>query len=415
MTLGQRIQQLRKEKGMSQEALGDALGISRQAISKWESDLTIPEIDNLIAMSKLFNTPVGVLLGVEEDDPGNPAAEELTDRELEAIEAIVDRYLKKAQQPKPKRRIWPLVVGWVVVLFLVFWFKGQLETLNSRMSNLQNNINNISNNFGYEINSMTNQIQSILEQEASLLADCSYEVTSVDIANGMLLLDVQVTPKAYTEGMELIFTAEPSGEEALTAPGTVTSSHTFQVTNWEIPLNDEIKLSVTFGVDGNWQTQTLDTLSGYSSDTRLRLDVERSGQSYLSVATSNQGLWSVEWELYGYFHSFIEVELKPVNAQLQLRKNGTVLESTPLDLIEKGDTIYFEVQDFQKNTAVKAGDVLEYGIFYTDNYGRELFYSIECTEFQKDEAGHLEEVFVAQADIEYGSVYDAIYGKDLNK
>ncbi len=39
MTLGQRIQELRKQRGMSQESLGDALGVSRQAVSKWEGDV----------------------------------------------------------------------------------------------------------------------------------------------------------------------------------------------------------------------------------------------------------------------------------------------------------------------------------------------------------------------------------------
>ena len=43
MTLGQRIQELRKQSGLSQEALGEALGVSRQAVSKWEGDNGIPE------------------------------------------------------------------------------------------------------------------------------------------------------------------------------------------------------------------------------------------------------------------------------------------------------------------------------------------------------------------------------------
>ena len=63
MTLGQRIQELRKQRGMSQEALGDALGVSRQAVSKWERDNGIPELDTLIVMSRLFEVTVGQLLG----------------------------------------------------------------------------------------------------------------------------------------------------------------------------------------------------------------------------------------------------------------------------------------------------------------------------------------------------------------
>ena len=66
MTLGQRIQGLRKQRGMSQEALGEVLNVSRQAVSKWEGDNGIPELDTLIAMSRLFDVTVGQLLGIEE-------------------------------------------------------------------------------------------------------------------------------------------------------------------------------------------------------------------------------------------------------------------------------------------------------------------------------------------------------------
>lgn len=73
MTLGQRIQELRKQKGLSQEGLGELLGVSRQAISRWEMDGAVPEVDKLIAMSKLFGVTLNHLLGVEE--PALPAAE----------------------------------------------------------------------------------------------------------------------------------------------------------------------------------------------------------------------------------------------------------------------------------------------------------------------------------------------------
>lgn len=69
MTLGQRIQELRKNFGLSQEELGERMGVSRQAISKWEGDQTVPELDNLIALSKLFGLTVGQLLGVEQPVP----------------------------------------------------------------------------------------------------------------------------------------------------------------------------------------------------------------------------------------------------------------------------------------------------------------------------------------------------------
>lgn len=58
-TLGGRIQAFRKTAGLSQEALGEQLGVSRQAVSRWESDAAVPELEKLIAMSRLFGVTVG--------------------------------------------------------------------------------------------------------------------------------------------------------------------------------------------------------------------------------------------------------------------------------------------------------------------------------------------------------------------
>lgn len=65
MTLGQRIQEHRLRLELSQEALGERLGVSRQAVSKWEADAAVPDTDKLIALSKLFGLTLNELLQVE--------------------------------------------------------------------------------------------------------------------------------------------------------------------------------------------------------------------------------------------------------------------------------------------------------------------------------------------------------------
>lgn len=62
MTLGQRIQEHRARLGLSQEGLGERLGVSRQAVSKWEADASLPDTDKLIALSKLFGLTLDELL-----------------------------------------------------------------------------------------------------------------------------------------------------------------------------------------------------------------------------------------------------------------------------------------------------------------------------------------------------------------
>ncbi|MBR3082299.1 MAG: helix-turn-helix transcriptional regulator [Clostridiales bacterium] len=66
MTVGDRIQSLRKSKGMSQEELADQVGVSRQAVSKWESEQATPDLDKVVIMSELFEVTTDYLLkGIE--------------------------------------------------------------------------------------------------------------------------------------------------------------------------------------------------------------------------------------------------------------------------------------------------------------------------------------------------------------
>ena len=76
MKLSEKLYKLRKERGLSQEQLADALGVSRQAISKWEGGAAIPEVEKLLALSKYFGVTADYLLNDELDTcEANPARE----------------------------------------------------------------------------------------------------------------------------------------------------------------------------------------------------------------------------------------------------------------------------------------------------------------------------------------------------
>ena len=62
MNLADRIQDLRKRRGLSQEELADKLGVSRQAVSKWESGQSTPDIERIILMSEFFEVTTDYLL-----------------------------------------------------------------------------------------------------------------------------------------------------------------------------------------------------------------------------------------------------------------------------------------------------------------------------------------------------------------
>ena len=63
MTIGENIQEHRKKLGLSQEELGQKLFVSRQTISLWEKDQTLPTIENLKRLKEIFNISVDEILG----------------------------------------------------------------------------------------------------------------------------------------------------------------------------------------------------------------------------------------------------------------------------------------------------------------------------------------------------------------
>lgn len=62
MTFGEKLQALRKARGWSQEELATQINVSRQALSKWESGASVPDTENVVALSRLFGVSTDYLL-----------------------------------------------------------------------------------------------------------------------------------------------------------------------------------------------------------------------------------------------------------------------------------------------------------------------------------------------------------------
>ena len=281
MTIGQRVGQKRKELGLSQEALGEQLGVSRQSIYKWESDSALPEIDKLIALSRLFGVSVGWLLGVEEppQDDGaeaEPAPEtgELTEAQLRMVEEIVARYT--AALPKAKRRRWPFVLAGVVLFLAIFNLFSELNALRSQQGSISSSIAQVQNSVDRQIGSISSRVEEILKAQNSLVADYGVELTAVTPAHNTATFTVHAVPKTYVEGMTVEFIAE-NGEAAsdrVAKAGEIGSNQRFYA-DLSVPLTDSITISALFiSPDGTRQTQLLDQFHGLYSDTLPAVDVQ---------------------------------------------------------------------------------------------------------------------------------------------
>lgn len=107
MTLGEKIASARKEKGMTQEMLAEQLGVTRQAVARWETGLSVPDAGMLVRIAGALDTTVNDLLGEEEPEQGRDLA-----AELEAL----NRQL--AEREERSRRRWRAFFAAVGILAL---------------------------------------------------------------------------------------------------------------------------------------------------------------------------------------------------------------------------------------------------------------------------------------------------------
>lgn len=114
MTLGEQIQQMRKAAGLSQEQLAETLKVSRQAVSKWETDQAMPETEKLAGICQAFGVSADRLLGLE-----------LPEEARQGTESRVEDFVKRNFYRRCFTAGWITALVGVILLvgeFLSLWF-----------------------------------------------------------------------------------------------------------------------------------------------------------------------------------------------------------------------------------------------------------------------------------------------------
>ena len=380
MTIGQRVGQKRKELGLSQEALGEQLGVSRQSIYKWESDSALPEIDKLIALSRLFGVSVGWLLGVEEppqddgaDAESAPETGELTEAQLRMVEEIVARYT--AALPKAKRRRWPFVLAGVVLFLAIFNLFSELNALRSQQGSISSSIAQVQNSVDRQIGSISSRVEEILKAQNSLTADYGCEQTALDPAANTVSFRAWAVPKTYVEGMTAVFQTD-SGSGPVEVPAVLEPGQTFSA-GLTAELTDSITVSVVFiSPDGTRQTQLLDQFHGLYSDTLPAVDVQSNfmwmdledGALVLTENSHERYLWTQE-------QSWSDSAAAIAGVRVGLFKNRQL--AAWAEPCEQPDSFHgFEDCSFyclpELHLDLTAQDTVEIAAVVTDVYGRTI-------------------------------------------
>ena len=196
MTLGQNLQAARKAKGLSQETLAEKIGVSRQALGKWEKDIALPGLDNLQAAAQVLGVSVDTLLGTGCADPA-PAV---------TLDAMRDLLAARDAEQRRRRRLWGLfgAAGAIVAVLLLV---VQNMTYQRKMQSLTDSYANLQQQLGSTTAALTarmDELQDAVRQGKSTVLDWQWiplDKLHKDVQNSWMPVLVQVTPSESTAGM----------------------------------------------------------------------------------------------------------------------------------------------------------------------------------------------------------------------
>ena len=229
MTLGQNLQAARKAKGLSQETLAEQIGVSRQALGKWEKDTALPGLDNLQAAAQVLGVSVDTLLGTKAASSA-PAV---------TLDAMRDLLAARDAEQRKHRRLWGLLgaaAAVVVVLLLVVQslaYQRKMQSLTDSYAMLQSQLSSTT----ADLSTRMDELQDAVRQGKSTVLEWRWvpvDKLHRDVQSSWMPVLVQVTPSESTTGM--------------TARLSVTYGDTTELHNMDVLAGDIYQAQLVFTV-----------------------------------------------------------------------------------------------------------------------------------------------------------------------
>ena len=233
MSTGDRITQLRKVMGWSQEELGSRVGVSRQAVSRWESDQAMPETETIIELSRIFDVSVGYMLGTEEkNETIQPAAEPVS-------------------LPAKKKSWIPLLTGILaaaLVCAMIMRQNAQIKELQNSLYSLQNMYGNLSSQMDRMNSDLADTVEELLNNKQTVFAEYSLTMDSIDRDAGTFRIHLTGVLRNPAENVR--FFARDSKDAIYTGTVEITEEQSGTVSGTvDVPLERGLRFYAGNGVE----------------------------------------------------------------------------------------------------------------------------------------------------------------------
>lgn len=324
MKLCEKLYELRRAAGLSQEELAERLGVSRQAVSKWENGAAQPELSKLVELSRLYGVSVDELLSLEEAEKTEES------KSTAAGDAPVQ---EPCAEPKRTRRTKLLFGAAGICLVLAvgtaLYNNHRVKQLEERVHSLQLQIMDVQSSLSSQISGISSSVRNALDEGATLTAQFDYEEGGFDLKKNTCVISFALTPKAVQDDLAISLRLRSLSTDETTAVELVRDEYDVYRGEVTLPLEDDgFKVTAAYSTGGERQLEELYTISGLAEQALPKL--------YDSLI-SNYGItYTGEMPVYDSIGWELSADDRMANLYLGAYKGEGEVKNAYLDLLVDG-------------------------------------------------------------------------------
>ena len=271
MKLCEKLYELRRAAGLSQEELAERLNVSRQAVSKWENGAAQPELSKLVELSRLYGVSVDVLLSLEEAEKAETGPDAPTDAPAPAQPSL------GASEPKKTLRL-KLLLGAAAVCLalavgLALYNNHRVKQLEWQVGSLQSQIMSVQSSLSSQIAGISSSVREAMEESATLTAQFDYTVKRFDLDAYTCTVAFALRPKTVQDGLAVSLRLRSlASDDETTAVELVRDEYDVYRGEAVLSMNDAgFEATAAYDTGGERQLETIRDLPGFANEALPKL------------------------------------------------------------------------------------------------------------------------------------------------
>lgn len=292
MKLAEKIIYHRKRLNLSQEELSKKLGVSRQAVSKWESGQTIPDLDKLVMLSQAFGESLDELIrdGEITSPVQNP-------KPIVTMPEIIEEKATPKRKSKWRKVLIISIISFAL-LIIIGGYENRLRNLENQIQNTSSQIGSISSSIQLSMNNLIQQVRDEMIYQNGIIEDYRVDSSAFDFKNETITYVVDVLFKKTSQVSQTVLTITNEKDQTQNIALKQEKNGYYRATFDYSMRKSDFRLTVSSILDGVTETQSLGVFDSKESLLYLSANLNISSYSYRSIEKDKDAMVTISDMIY---------------------------------------------------------------------------------------------------------------------